>query len=362
LFLWFLSCQSSSPWNNVWITSTEWLPFDTKTMAATGIPTVLNKGYLSLIYNNGGTIENYDFYFMHRELFGDATSLWGMLLANPHLVFKVLILHLKTFIPSIMALVWTPKIDNKYIDYFFMSILFVGLIYGAFRVARDKPTRILLVSSLAMFGATVIHGPSERYMFPMIPIFIMAASCFGTMLSSFLKKIYPKKYILVLPTLLLLVMFGFGNVIAWAGILRNASADVGRGHLRLLEKREASMKAAYPALVHTTQGCRGIMSLEPEFFGAFFNIPQNRVYDVWEIPPFGRLGDAVYKGLTPDRIDCVFVSKSLATGIGWGTNYRIRYQNYIRPYIDHLQKLGATTYEIPDIGQAIVLKNRGIRN
>ena len=37
-----------------------------------------------------------------------------------------------------------------------------------------------------------------------------------------------------------------GNATGWAGILRSAVGDVGRGRLTLLEDRERSMKAEYP--------------------------------------------------------------------------------------------------------------------
>ena len=98
------------------------------------------------------------------------------------------------------------------------------------------------------------------------------------------------------------------------------------------------------------------MSLEPTFFGAFLDIPQSRVYAVWEIPPFGHLHSSPYKGLNPDRIDCVLVSTNLATGIGMATNYQIRYQNFIKPYVDQLISYGAVQYEIPFYGHAIVLQ------
>lgn len=423
LFLWFLSCQSSSLWNNVWFTNTEWFPNDGKTMLSGGTAQSFNWRYIELKY---GTFEGHDFYFTNLEAFGGATSISGMLRANPRLILEIVIGNLKTLIPAIMTGPWIPKTGIKYIDYLFKVVLFLGIIYGAFRAACDWPTKILLVASLALVGVTVISRPSWRYMFPMIPIFIMAASWYGTRLTSFLKKSYPStekllqkiamaifavgilslllysitdpsaeslrttvilagtilalvcagmlfavarfaksrlrtemsRFALALPTILLLVIFSGINAIGWAGIVNNASNDFGRGHLRLLENREVSMKAAYPTLAHVTQGCRGIMSLEPTFFGAFLDIPQNRVYDVWEIPPFGHLGDSVYNGLTPDRIDCVFLSDNLATTIGCATNSQIRYQNYIRPYVNHLQKLGATTYVIPSIGQAIVLQKQ----
>ena len=85
------------------------------------------------------------------------------------------------------------------------------------------------------------------------------------------------------------------------------------------------------------------------------NVPLDRVYDVWEIPPFGQLGESVYDGLRPDRVDCVLVSDSLTTVVGYATNCQIRYQNYVKPYVEQLQDVGARTYEIQGFGKAVIL-------
>lgn len=78
-------------------------------------------------------------------------------------------------------------------------------------------------------------------------------------------------------------------------------------------------------LADITQRCRGIMSLEHTFFGAFLDIQQSRVYAMSEISPFGHLHNSPYKGLHPDRIDCVLVSTGLTVTVGCATNIQIRY-------------------------------------
>lgn len=423
LFFWFLFCQSSSPWNNVWCTNTEWFPNDGKTIARGGGVQNFNWRYIELKY---GTFEGHDFYFTNREAFGGATSIVGMFFANPYLFLKIVSYNIKDLVPNIMVGIPIPETGTTLIDYLFYLFklsLLICIMYGAYRAARNGPTKTLIVGSLVMVGVTVISIPKWRYMFPLIPVFIMAVSWYGAILTAFLKKLYPSaekllqrmaiaifavgilsllfysitdfstnplrvtvflagmiltffcafalliaarfakahmriamsRFALALPTILLMVIFSGGNISGWAAILHNACGDFGSGRLHFLEDRKVSIKAAYPALAHITQSCRGIMSLEPTFFGAFLDIPQSRVYAVWEIPPFGHLGDAVYNGLIPDRIDCVFISTNLATGIGAATNYQIRYKNYIKPYVNQLQTLGATTYELP-YGQAVVLR------
>ncbi len=429
LFVWFLSCQSSSPWNNVWYTNTEWFPSNGKTMVGAGIQPI-NVRYTELKY---GTHEGYDFYFTNREAFGGATSVPGTLFANPHLFLEIIILNLKALVSTAMETIWIPKVEIGVMSsllYLFKLLLLIGIIYGAFRVARNGHTKTLVVGSIALLVglSTAIAIPQPRYMFPLVPIFVMAVSWYGAILTAFLKKLYPSvekllqkmalvlfvggilsssllfysikyaptkplrviiflagailaflvavmlltavrsskarfriamsRFALALPTILLLVIFSQINVLSWADILRNACHDIGRGQLHLLEKRGDSLKAAMPTIKPIIQSCRGIMSWESAFLGAFLDIPQNRVYAIWEIPPFGQLGHSVYNGLNPERIDCVIVDTSLATAVGYGTNIQIRYQNYIRPYVDQLISYGAVKYEIPSYGYAIVLQNQ----
>lgn len=151
----------------------------------------------------------------------------------------------------------------------------------------------------------------------------------------------------------------------WAILMQSVARDISRGDIRVLENRgtvafqpqipQPDMKASFKTLQSLVRGCKGILSYEHNFVGGFMEVPLNRVYDVWEIPPFGRLGDSPYHGLRPDRIDCVLVSRELATGIGQGTNFQIRYLNYVKPYAEELQGIGAATYEIPRYGKAIIL-------
>lgn len=151
----------------------------------------------------------------------------------------------------------------------------------------------------------------------------------------------------------------------WAILMQSIGRDLSRGEIRVLENRgtvafqpqvpQPDMKASFRQLQSLVRECKGVISYEHNFVAGFINVPLDRVYDVWEIPPFGRLDNSDYNGLRPDRIDCVLVSSELATGIGEGTNFQIRYLNYIKPYAEQLQDMGAKAYEIPKFGKAIAL-------
>ena len=168
-------------------------------------------------------------------------------------------------------------------------------------------------------------------------------------------KVNFSQRILMMPTLLLLLMSSSGLLFGWIKIGHNIRSDIESRRMHLLEGKEFSMKLSYPKLDEITKSCKGIMSLEPLFIGAFIALPLNRVYSPWEIPPFGYLNNSPYKGLNPERVDCVLVSNGLTSGVGGATNIQMRYQNYIKPYLRQLNALGAVTYDIPNFGQAVIL-------
>ena len=146
---------------------------------------------------------------------------------------------------------------------------------------------------------------------------------------------------------------------AWAGLARDFVDDARRGDIRVLEYSEdggrLSMKASFEEIKPLVASCAGIMTREHTFIAAFMDVPLDRLYDIMEIPPFGRLGDSEYDGLRPDRIDCVLVSDLFATKIGGYNNLQMRYENYVEPYVQQLKEMGATTYDVERFGQAVIL-------
>ena len=92
-------------------------------------------------------------------------------------------------------------------------------------------------------------------------------------------------------------------------------------------------------------GCNGILAYPHKGLAAFTtHFPEDRIFDMMEIPPFGSLGESDYTGLRPDRIDCVLVSYSAKI------IYPLRMPNYIQPYVSLLESSGGRTLEIPNFG------------
>jgi hypothetical protein len=422
LFFWFLSSQSLSPWNNVQFSNTEWFPGNSKSMASEGALQAFNTIYILIKY---GTFVGHDFYFTNQEAFSGATSSFGMVIANPELFAEIIFHNLKTLAHIIMGFIWFPKTGFVFFDYLLTLLFFTAIIYGAFRAAHDWNTKVLLFSGFVLVGVTIIAMPKSRYMFPLIPIFIMAHSWYGKKLVLYIIKLYPndqklfksfllimiiicilssllytitdasthpvrhnlllissifafafaiilftvskyaksnlknrlRLFVLSLPILILLCWSSIDNLFIWVKTPNIIADNIKTNKIQLLEnKNGVSYKATYSKLQEITCDCRGIMSFDPLFLGAFLDIPLNRIYAIWEIPPFGNLNNSTYNGLNPSRIDCILISTPSENEVGFGTNAQIRYQNYLKPYVNQLKSIGAVTHTIPNFGKAIVLR------
>lgn len=308
-----------------------------------------------------GTFEGKDFYFTNQELFGGASTVVGAIRANSKFIARQIRSNIERTVGMVPALTELRKLfPHPYLAPLFL----VAILYGAFRAGKDELMRLFVVGNLLLVGAAVLAMPKQRYMVPLIPVFILSASWYGRQLGNIvamksrtstdpLHKVQQSLSLLIV--FLVLAVFSHGAT-NWASLTNDMATDLQRREFRMLEKRTPpSMKASFDALNPLVQDCKGVLSLESTFVGAFMDVSLDKVYDVWEIPPFGRLGHSGYKGLTPDRIDCLLISHELATGVGFATNFQIRYQNYIRPYARQLQAMGAATYDIPRFGQAVIL-------
>ena len=360
LLVWFIVAQSLHPCNNVWFSSTRWFPTNGKAFTKVAFVGSFDRKHIERKY---GTSEGIDFYFTNQEFFGGASDTLSAIRANPGLVIKEVLRNVRALGSVMVFQMDVSKVLYRLpLRHLLLLITLVVVLYGACRSSIDKsiPMFLFVLANGLLVGTTVIHYPNGRYMFPLIPVLFLSASWYGGQVRTILSRVSKRQNGGLLTfsghlwVPLFLVLFSTGTT-DWLNIVKNAVNDIRHGEVRIMEARPNSMKTSFDSLNSVTQGCNGVMSLEHTFNGAFMNIPLDKVYDIFEIPPFGRLGDEVYDGLNPDRIDCVLVSHELATGIGRPTNYRIRYQNFVKPYVKQLQDIGAITYDIPGYGQAVVL-------
>ena len=413
LSVWFGAAQSSSPWNNGWFASTQWFPVaNTRSLTDGHFIQAWNWRYVD---HEFGSHVDKDFYFTNQELFDGADSVIGAIRANPRFVIEDLVRSIKPAIHSLAKLTELRLLPGSK---WFEVIFPVVLIFGAFRVARDATTRLFVVASVIITVPSVILVPTPRLYIPAIPVIVLGATWFGFQLRNGLvdgpdrlkraalwlglfglafttvyfvarSALSPQPGLRTFYALLVGYAIGAGLILTgsekvrqakprfrrvaswivvaiplvlftagvtqWTEILKDVGGDLRSGEIRLMQQRDdVSMSAAYSELKVHLNSCTSVLSAEHLFLGAFTDTPLNKIHDVFEIPPFGQLGDREYS-LTPERVNCVFVSNYLATAVGHATNVQIRYDNYIEPFVELLVKMGASSYEIDGFGHAFIL-------
>ncbi|MFA5276722.1 MAG: hypothetical protein WC417_07515, partial [Candidatus Omnitrophota bacterium] len=352
LFSFFHLNQSTHPWNNTYVTSAKWFPNRGKILSEASF--LQNMNWIA-IEDRYGTFGGKDYYFTNQEFFGGANTASGMVRANPKLIGRLLLINTKNLLPIALRLSDAFKIYLKLplgypagLPGFLLSAaLFAGILIGAFRAAKDESMALFMLANTALVCATILSLPKIRYDVPLIPVFILSAYWYGAKLrykiiswsGSFVSKVKQRLSLsLTIFCLPLAVIFFSNGLSYWLHIIAGLAGDLTRREVKVLEA-PGCMKGSFSQINELTKNCEGMMALESTFIGAFTGIPADRIYDVWEIPPFGQLDNSVYNGLTPERINCLFISSELKTGVGFASNYQIRYQNFIRPYKEKLQGL-----------------------
>lgn len=367
LLVWFSTMQSGHPWNNGWFATTRWFPSKGKTLSDASFIQNYNWYY---IYYKYGTFKDKDFYFTNQEAFGGAKDMIGLIRANPRFVASQFIRQIKGNFSTIASFTQLPqflytKIDRLgyfyYVIFLFFTVPFVFAIsYGALRCCKDKVMILFIIANILLIGVNALVAFKTRYMQPLIPILTLCAFWYGNKIYSIFSnrmmsfKLTQRQGLTVRNIIIFFAFIFFSNsFLTWAAIVKNVAADISKGEIKVMEDRDYSYKASFNSFMPLIRNCKGVLTLEHAFIGAFTEIPLDRIYDIWEIPPFGHFGDSTYKGLYPDRIDCILIFHELATGIGYATNYQIRYQNYIKPYAQYLRDRGAKVYDIEKFGQAV---------
>ncbi len=356
--IWFSARQSPHPWNNAWFSKAEWFPVDGKNLSQASFIQSYNWYYIFYKY---GTFKDKDIYFTNQEAFAGAKDTMGVIRANPKFVAAQFIRHIKNNFLTITSFTKLPlffytKIAQTgyfyYLIFLFFTVPYVLFIfYGALRGCQDKFMLLFVIANILVIFANAAVTAKARYMHPLIPILALSAFWYANRLA--------QRYSLAKNFAFFLTFFFLSNSLTtWAQIANEVIADTRKNKIKVMERRDHSYKATFKTIQSLTQGSKGVLSFDHLFLGAFINIPLERLYDIWEIPPFGRLGFSDYQGLRPDRIDCILVSHELATGTGFATNYQLRYQNYIKPYAEELKAKGAIVYNLKPYGQAILLTGR----
>ncbi len=354
-----LVAQSPHRWNNVWFGTTTYFPSEGKSF----VSGTFIQNY-NMIYNvtKTGSYEGPDFYFTNREVFAGATNALEAVRANPTFILAAFTRNVRTTAMIVgfeltqlyrirPAIPWQRLVVGV--------VLLCVVIFGAFLGAPGIDAKLMVWGSLVQVLLVTVSLPGARYMIPMA--FVLALAARGVVNSMWsgvetvMKQTRTRRRLGAMWLTAALILCLSDGVRGWSDTVTGLADDVGHGNMRLLERRrpEQSMKAGFRTLESVLKGCQGVMALEGTFIGGFVDLPLQNVYDIWEIPPFGQLGDRAYDGLRPARIDCIAVSEELTTVIGSGTNSKVRYDNYIRPYINELASQGAETVRVEGFGEVV---------
>ena len=349
--------QSSHRWNNVWLTSADWFPGDVQSLGMTSINVHYNARYVMQKY---GSHKNTDIYFTNEEAFSGATTVIGMIKTNPMLFFDAMTDNLKAFPVVALYGLQIPTVSNSILRKFIYIFLFIGLIYGAVRAPPNSITMLYVLACLTTAFVTALYYPKTRYMFTLLPIYALSAWWWGKRLEMLILKIKSTRISIPISKLalpLIILIFSSANILKWTELNILKDNQVYTKHEKISE-RNLSMVDAYQDLSVYVRGCKGLMTYEHTYFYAFLaNTNTTQVYDLHEIPPFGKYGDSEYSRLKVENIDCLFISYGMEDYIGMVANNQIRYKNFIKPYEDYLLSIGAKSYAIPDYGRVTKIVN-----
>jgi hypothetical protein len=368
VIFWFGVNQSSSPFNNIFTSTSTWIPGNDKSLFEGAFIQNYNEHY---IINNNLPYEDIDFYFTNKELFNGETSVKGAILANPTFVIKQVIINIKDFMLNVASLTILLPLSLPSSPYFsgipkiiiiiLATFMTLSIIYGSFKATERKDNlRLMVIGLLFPVAVYLTIRIQLRDLVLLIPIMILCAFWYATKLYSFSKNKF-KKINMLFYLMIFLIIFSLG-VYMWGMLGKDIINDIQNRDFNILEIQHkdapTSMKASYDNIRPLIKDCKGIISLEHTFVGAFMDIPINRVYDIWEIPPFGNLNHSDYKGLNPSRIDCILMSNELMKATAFSTNPKIRYNNYIKPYFLKLVDDGAKVYKIDHYGYVLILNTK----
>ena len=405
LGLWMAVSQSNHPWNNAWFSDAKWFPSTGKSLRDAGFIGGYNQSYIT---QQGKNIGDQDFYFTNKELFKGASTMGEAIKANPRFVFEQLKSNASSWVHAVFSFFLTG-------DLFFPFTIFAVLTLVAGAICSHSKPRfksddllIFILGTLIVVASSILVLVNMRYLPPLlivVPLFIplvkeklkvafntlyhnskLALIVFlifialaGLPLLARVTLIRFGIFILVIVISTLFLMFSYykmnsshffkrislsPNAKIFLTIILVAifSAPVKWRNAKIFGGQASfefhfSPQKSYKEITSLVQNCRGIMSLEATMLGGYLNISHEKIYSIFEIPPFGNLGNSVYGGLEEGRIDCLLISPSLSTYNPTANcnNANIRYKNYIEPFAKALLAKGAKQCKIANYGTAIIL-------
>lgn len=333
--------QDTSNTNNVYSKSTQWFPYNTKSLSQSATIQGFNQRYIQQKLDSD--YKSNDIYFTHKEAFNNGRNIYEIFYFNPKLTTEILLINIRSFFNlSINNFKNYDPISNinynsktRFVLILFSILIFYYLFLKTLLSFKNSNLKIFLLGYFFISFTTILVYPKIRYLITLLPIYLSIFFFLNNKVSRL--NIFPKNIF----SILLLIFFSLYSITFFTYKLFNFKN----------EQRYYLFKS-YVELKKNLNDCKkGIMTSEPEFFAAILFSNKN-IYDIYEIPPFGNFFDSklIYNGLNFNRIDCVAISDINFSYDGKSTNSYLRYKNYLIPYLQLILKQGGFVIEIKGYG------------
>jgi len=336
--------QSKHPWNNPYVATQDWFPHGS-------LATVSFIGHYNwrYIFEKYGSFDDKDIYFTNKEAFGGANSIIDMYNSNSSLFIEVLKSNVIDFV-HLFSFPFGDMSDKLITSSHWHNIVDISLLliimYGALRACPDTLSKTFIITCFLSALISSASYPKIRYLIPLVPIYCMSS---WYLVDSLIKakplNFYLPNFLVLLSVALIFSLFPLK---LWTTSFSDALSYSKAGY--------------HPDLTNTikqmTRSCKNVLTYEHNFFASFIATPDQNVTDIWTFPPYGNL-----KATTPavaraiNSIDCIFISDDLKQSIGYGTNSRLRYKNYVRPLADKLILDSGTIYKFSNNSELILSEN-----
>lgn len=357
LWIVFAVNQSDHRWNNGYTNDNQWM--GTHGGRSTAIAAQIGAFAHWIIVNKyNEDFDNHDIHLVVENDLKDLHSLTDIFkypeVLKGHLIRNIQIVNVVAIITDLgdMLVAAATRIGSHKFAYpVFYALLGWGLfaMYRRQQTPEDRWHFLQLVGAAAVvLGPLIMVWPVTRYYFFSAPFFILGGAGIGMALASRVPALKDRGQVRALVIALPVLLFSAGTseavkVVSWV------KEEPAWQRPRLVNE---VMDGRSEEIIDMLSGCKGIMMTRNyRFLAAFSPIPIDRLYSVYEIPPFGHYGEGEYDGLRPDRIDCVYIARhDVKPGLRSMTTRYSRNRDYLAPYVRYLESLGAET-RVVDFGQ-----------
>ena len=331
--------HSSHPWSNPNVSTDTWLPKGTLS-------------YISYVYNYTASYatayipssEWSDYHDTLQSVYGGATSILGMILANPAEFGRTLLANISNFCHvGLIGFYGVISIAFRIESSIFRgSMLFLAwalLCFACWRTGRNAPINTWLAASafsIAFLSATSVAR--NRYMITMLLPFIISGCFYSTIAFRLLADrcrylLMPKVFTGFLTSLFFSILFMSYSPMQVKALVNDSN--------------DFSIVKATSDLRKVANECRNILTYEHTYFSRF--IVDGRRVSISDIQSLPREN----KYIGPPPFDCIFVSSNLEATRSQYSNVSIRYRHQVVPAVLDMTNSGARQLHVRNYGYVV---------